>query len=120
MPTILIVELDDDLRSSLAELLDMDGWTTLIATTPAQAVNIARGIRPNVVLADLFAPLGSDEPELKRTFERDPDLSAIPLLFMTCFPPDLAALGSERVLLKPFHPENLFKMLNRLAPARPQ
>jgi DNA-binding response OmpR family regulator len=60
MPVVLIVEADDKLRGGLKDLLTTDGYRIATAKDDQEAVNTARGQRPDLILACLSEP----RPEL--------------------------------------------------------
>lgn len=56
LPTILVVDDDEDLRSELVELFGRIGYKVLEAGNGIEAVEIAREQRPDVVLMDVGMP----------------------------------------------------------------
>jgi CheY-like chemotaxis protein len=123
--TVLIVEDHEDFRESLAELLRLEGWATLLAASAEQAIEVARAGRVHVVLTDIVLGRTSGTM-LERAFRSDPALEHIPFIFMTGSAPHLEQIGRHRGLLKPFPMENLCAMLaastdgeNRARPTDP-
>ena len=92
MPTVLIVESDDDLREVLTEGLQLAGWSTVPARNGREAVDLARRCALDVVLADTMLS-DHDGPSLELAFAHSPELHAIPFVFMTAFPPRSPALA---------------------------
>ncbi len=56
MPTILIIEDDDDSRRSIAELLTNDHWKVLEASDGEAGIALALRHRPEVIICDLLMP----------------------------------------------------------------
>jgi CheY-like chemotaxis protein/DNA-binding CsgD family transcriptional regulator len=84
-PRPLSVLVVDDVPESLAFLcdaLDAAGFTVLVATDGAQALERLRRIEPDVVLLDACMP-GMDGFEVCRRIKADPALAALPVMFMT-------------------------------------
>lgn len=110
MPTVLIVESDDDLREVLTEGLQLAGWGTVPARNGREAVDLARRCAIDVVLADTMLS-DHDGPSLELAFAHSPELHAIPFVFMTAFPPEVGRFGADRTLLKPFTFEEACRVL---------
>ena len=57
--TILLVEDEESITTPLAEALEREGFATEIARTAADALELGRRVRPDLVLLDLMLPDGS-------------------------------------------------------------
>jgi CheY-like chemotaxis protein len=101
---ILVVEDDRDLRSSLCEALELEGYVAVCAENGEAALrHLATGARPCVILLDLMMPV-MDGWTFRRELQKDPSLAAIPVIVMTAATPArAAALASEAILYKPLH-----------------
>ena len=80
--TILLV---DDLASNLAVLqsmLEPSGYTTFVANSVNEAMEIARNHLPDLILSDLFMP-GHDGIDLLRAVKADQRLRTIPLVLIS-------------------------------------
>lgn len=55
-PTILVVEDDDDSRTVLRELLELNGYAVLSCDNARDAVEAARAQRPSLMLLDYVMP----------------------------------------------------------------
>jgi two-component system, OmpR family, response regulator len=83
-----------------------------------QALQLARSLRPDLVLLDVMMP-GLDGPGTLRRMRTDPATAAIPVVFMTAkaMPKEVALLremGAAGVIAKPFDPMQLSTQLLRL------
>jgi DNA-binding response OmpR family regulator len=102
--TVLVVEDDSALReflcTALAEEFEVAG-----AVSGEEAVDLARQLRPDVVLLDVMLP-GLSGLDVVRVIRSDPSLKDTPVLVMTAFSEidanDAEAAGASRFLAKPF------------------
>jgi|SRR5688572_6880241 CheY-like chemotaxis protein len=81
--TVLIIDDDDDLRDSLAEHIQGEGFETLAVKTGLEALDKLRwGLRPALILLDLQMTVmtGWDFRAEQRS---DPQLAGIPVIAMT-------------------------------------
>src|SRR5256885_9577764 len=81
--TALIVEDDDAIRDSLADLLRDEGWRVELAPDGQQALlQLRRGLRPDVILLDLMLPIMNGW-EFRVEQRRDPPLALLPVVAMS-------------------------------------
>jgi DNA-binding response OmpR family regulator len=122
--SVLIVDDDDLLRSSLAFSLKQAGFEPYTAATAEDAIAAAARLRPDIVLLDIMLP-GMDGLEALRHFR---DKAGLPVIFLTArrreFDQVLGLeLGADDYLTKPFDPEVLIAhikaVLRRSRPAAP-
>ena len=89
-----------------------------VADSGAQAVELARQVRPEVLVTDIVMP-GMDGFELVTRLRADPDLGGMHVVFMTASA-DLGDLGPDMepfvYLPKPFGPGALHAVLASLLP----
>ena len=79
---VLIVDDVPDNLAVLHDALDEAGYTVLVATDGASALDRAARAQPDVVLLDAVMP-GMDGFEVARRLKADPQTAEIPLIFMT-------------------------------------
>lgn len=83
MDTVLIVEDDDDLRDSLAELLALRGYKVVGVANGREALDIlANGLSPCLIILDLMLPIVSGW-EFRNQQLADPRLSEIPIMVLS-------------------------------------
>src|SRR5690606_20893418 len=110
--TILLVDDEPDIRT-IAELSlsQVGGWKTILASSGAQALELAGRHKPDLILLDVMMP----EMAGAATFER-PAIQAttreIPVIFMTARVQSQerersVGLGAAGVIAKPFDPMRL-------------
>ena len=106
---ILVVDDDDDIRESLATLLEDEGHKVISACNGQEALAILqRSGLPCVILLDLMMPV-MDGAEFRKHQLADAKLAEIPVVLITAAGQARArAVPSNRVLPKPLKAEDLF------------
>ncbi len=79
---ILVVDDDTETRYLLAEILDTEGYVSLLATSSMEAFDILGRVRPAAILLDLLMP-GTDGFELLTRIKEDKSLRNLPVLVLT-------------------------------------
>lgn len=115
---ILLVDDDMDVRRSLAELLEEEGYEVVCAGDGEQALReLAAPAAPHAILLDLTMPV-MDGWTFRARQRRDPRLAAIPTIVISgSHAPDPSALDvlhADAVLPKPFDLERLVETLDRV------
>lgn len=111
-PTILIVDDEDDLRESLAELLEEEGYRVEMA--PNGLLGLTRlqdGTRPSVVLLDIHMPLMTGV-EVFAAMRDTPALAGLPVVFMTSDPS--RAPAGVPIVKKPVDLRRLLALVGQL------
>lgn len=112
LKTLLYVDDEPDIRQIVEMALGLAGGLSIqTAESGGQALELARTLRPDLVLLDVMMP-GLDGPETLRRMRAEPTLAAIPVIFMTAksLPQEVARfheLGALGVIAKPFDPMRL-------------
>ncbi|MBK7862657.1 MAG: response regulator [Archangiaceae bacterium] len=105
MKRIMVAEDDPEIRASVAELLQSEGYEVVLASNGAKALELLRGgAAPQLILLDLMMP-GVDGFQFREEQRKDPVLSAIPVLLMSAggdLNAKAAQLGVAGYLKKPF------------------
>jgi CheY-like chemotaxis protein len=111
---ITVIDDDDDLRTSLAGLLqDFGHHVDSFSRAEDALAALVAGLRPALILLDLMMP-GMNGWELREKLLAQQDLAAIPLVVVTARTAgdgSLRSLGRTRVLHKPFPLEALLELL---------
>jgi two-component system OmpR family response regulator len=115
---VLLVDDDPDIHDLVRVALG-DGLELHVCETGAAAVATARAVRPDLILLDYMMPDLDGRAVLER-LRAAPDLRAVPIVFLTALGgrsdrAQLAELGADAVLAKPFDPRTLRAELERLA-----
>ena len=109
--TVLLVEDDDSVRSVVAQQLRRLGTSTVIVASQAsEALELARGIRVDLLVTDLFLKNGPGGLDLARALRNTHP--AIPILFMSGYSEEVLALQKSepfgtKLLSKPFRISDL-------------
>jgi CheY-like chemotaxis protein len=101
---ILVVDDDHDLRESLREILEEEGFETIGASDGNEAIDLLlRGGHPppRVILLDIMMPAMTGLDVVER-LRRDAPFAATPVVFMTAFRTLVRTDEKSRVLYKPF------------------
>ena len=121
MPTVLVVEDDPLVLEVATRLVREGGYDTIPARDGREAWGILqRGTRPvDLVLADVVLPHMSGTELAAHVVARQPEL---PVILMSAYAPeDLfrrgLVLSHGHLLTKPFAPEELLGMIQRLISA---
>lgn len=86
LPTVLVVDDELDIRESLKEILEDEGYAVLVAGDGRQALSVLRaGPRPCVVILDIIMPIMSGT-EMYAAMQADAQLAEIPVIISTSDP----------------------------------
>jgi len=116
--SILVVDDSPDAREMLAEYLAFRGFTVSEATHGAEAIEIARRVKPRIVLMDLSMP-GMDGWEATRQLKADPALKDVIIIAVSAhaFINERARAedaGCDAFVVKPFDLTTLADALDRV------
>jgi CheY-like chemotaxis protein len=111
---VLLIEDDQDLRDSLAELLRLQGFEIAAAGNGLDALLLLRSLPalPDVILLDLDMPV-MDGREFRAVQRRDPVAGSVPVVVLSSAAPE--GLGAVATLEKPCRPEVLTAVLRAVA-----
>jgi len=122
MPSVLIIEDDDDSRLAIAKLFARANWKVLEAADGDAGVELAIRDRPEVILCDLLMPK-SNGFQVCRTIRQQLQPTKIIVVSGRDYPVDRASAmeaGADEYLLKPITWEALSDAIDRLLPATPR
>lgn len=111
-PTIvLLVEDDPVILQLLVVNFELEGYEVLIATQGAEALEVARERRPEVVVSDIMMPV-MNGMDLLAKIAVDPDLAGVPVVLLSAKAQaaDVRAgldAGAADYVTKPFEPLDL-------------
>lgn len=111
MPTILIVDDEQDIRELLAMKLQKEGFETLEAPDGLEGEKMASEHQPDLVVLDLMMP-GKDGISVCKSMRKEARTSKIPILMLTArggMDEKIAGLelGADDYMTKPFSPKEL-------------
>jgi diguanylate cyclase len=116
MNTILIIEDEPQIRDNIQEILDLEGFATIIAEDGLQGVEMAEKHLPDIIVCDLMMPLLDGYGVIKALRQR-PLTAEITLIFLTakaehCDLRQAMELGADDYLTKPFEPNELLRVIS--------
>lgn len=106
--TVLVAEDDDDLRTTIAAILESDGFETLCAASGPQTLKILKSDRPDFVVLDLGMN-GLDVLQLKAADRR---LASIPVIAISSNPKASVPPGAVGLLRKPFNLDEFLRVID--------
>ena len=111
---ILVVEDDKDLRDTLCEALELEGYVAVCVENGEAALrHLATGAMPCLILLDLMMPV-MDGWTFREKMLNEASLSAIPVVVMTAAKPSrAAAVASVAVLYKPLHMGKVMELVEQ-------
>jgi len=114
---ILVVEDDKDLRATLCDALDLEGYVAICVENGEAALrHLASGARPCVILLDLMMPV-MDGWTFRQEILKDPSLASIPVIVMSAAAPArVAAARAHAVLHKPLHMARVVGLVQKHCP----
>ncbi len=115
MPTALIVEDDPDQAQMAARFLRFRQFDSSIAPTGGLGLEMARSLRPDVVLLDLMLP-DTTGFDVCRGLRGDRETMLTPVVMLTCLADDLNRtrgfrVGANAYVPKPYGAEELFQAI---------
>jgi DNA-binding response OmpR family regulator len=117
-PLVLVVDDDPVILKLLTVNFELEGYEVISATQGAEALEVARERRPDVVVSDIMMPVMSGI-DLVVAMRDDTDLSGVPVILLSA----KAQVGDVRVGLeagaadyvtKPFEPLDLVSRVERV------
>ena len=118
-PTVLIAEDSRDTRHMLKRALELKGYRVLEARNGLEAVDIARSLRPNLLIVDLNMPELDGLETIKNVRKLNSSADPVPIVAITAFDVygmEQAAIeaGCNEYMSKPFDLDELDKKLKNL------
>jgi CheY-like chemotaxis protein len=103
---ILVVDDDPELRETLQDILEMEGWPVRLASNGREALEVLRELgRPCLILLDMMMPVMTGEEFLEHV-RQDPVLHSYPVII--CSATSRSTLpGARSIIRKPFMAEDL-------------
>ncbi len=103
---ILVVDDDPDLRETMQDILEMEGWKVRLASNGKEALDVLRQFgRPCLILLDMMMPVMTGEEFLEHV-QQDPVLHTYPVII--CSATSRSTLpGARSIIRKPFLAEDL-------------
>ncbi len=120
--TVLIVEDDDDIRGSLRDLLEEEGYDVAEAANGREALaQLHGGVHPFLILLDLMMPVMNGW-EFREAQTRDPEISAIPVVVVSAdrgVAEKAASIQAADYLQKPIRFDKLLGLVGKYGDDKP-
>jgi hypothetical protein len=113
-PLVLIVDDEPEACELIAGYLNPEGYSTAIAHSGLEAVNLARKLKPRCITLDILMPSGSGWETLHE-LRQEPETNAIPIIVVSVVDQRRlgVALGASDYLIKPVQREILLGAIER-------
>jgi two-component system, chemotaxis family, chemotaxis protein CheY len=115
IPLILVVDDDVDIRSTVAGILQDEGYRVLTASNGKEALTTLTApgaARPDLILLDLMMPI-MDGATFHDHFEKVPAVATIPILTFTAFGAPADVPWAAGRLSKPLRLEALLSLIEK-------
>jgi CheY-like chemotaxis protein len=110
--SILVVEDDEEIRSALTTLLEMEGYKAFGASNGKEALEMLPRVgRPCLVLLDLMMPVMNGW-DFMRAKEKDVSVAPIPVVILTAIDDSSKAPAAEQLMKKPIDFSLLLKIVH--------
>ena len=118
MKRILLVEDHVDIRRLVRLTLEFEDFEILEASDAADGLEIARRLRPDLVLLDVMMPGPINGLDMCRAMKADASTRHIPVIFLSARGTEADRrngmdAGAVAYLVKPFSPMELLELLGR-------
>jgi CheY-like chemotaxis protein len=110
--TVLVVDDEPDIRESLRDALEDEGYDVVTAANGREALDVLPGLsRPLALILDIIMPVMSGV-ELYTTLQADPNLATIPVVVSTSDPS--RAPSGVLLMRKPIDLDRLLSVVDGL------
>jgi two-component system, OmpR family, phosphate regulon response regulator PhoB len=115
--TVLLCDDEEVLRQLVRATLDNGEYSIVEATDGDESLELARRLRPDVIVLDMMMP-GRSGLEVLQELRGDPNLGSTPVIMLTArarqADREAAAAGADPYLAKPFSPLELISLVEEL------
>ena len=116
MTTVLVVDDEFDLTSTVRAILEGEGYRVDVCANGREALERLKAGRPDLVLLDVMLPV-VDGYGVLQAIRQTPDLADVPVVLMNSYPPKKGGAGWQGFLRKPFSLGSLLDTVRQAAPA---
>jgi CheY-like chemotaxis protein len=106
LPTILLIDDEQDLLAAWALLLELEGFHVVTAIEPREGIALAHRLHPALVITDLMMP-EMNGVDVCLAIKADPSLDDVPVILWSASPDIPANVLCECTLHKPVARETL-------------
>ena len=113
---ILVVDDDPDIRETVADLLETEGYSVMKAENGREALARLRQHKASLILLDMMMPV-MDGWQFRSEQQRDPEIAAIPVVVVSASASteqEAARMGAAGCMQKPLDLDELLGTIDRL------
>lgn len=116
---VLLIEDEPNIIEAISFILSRDGWSVKTHSNGADAVEMVRERRPDVLILDVMLP-GKSGYDILRELRDDPDINGLPVLMLTARGQtkdrEIAErAGCDAFMTKPFSNADVLETVRALA-----
>lgn len=116
---VLLIEDEPNIIEAISFILSRDGWTVKTHSNGADAVEMVKERRPDVVILDVMLP-GKSGYDILRELRDDPEVKGLPVLILTARGQtkdrEIAErAGCDAFMTKPFSNADVLETVRALA-----
>lgn len=117
MVTILLIEDNHDIRENICELLELQGYSVIVAHNGKTGLSLAKEKIPDIILCDIMMPEANGY-EVFDGLKNDAATVHIPFIFLTASiekreVEKAFGIGAKGYIRKPFEAGELFDTIER-------
>lgn len=118
MPSVLVVEDNEFIRTALEHLMDKEGMLVAVANNGAEAFRLMDSIRFDLMITDMMMPEVTGIEVIKH-IKKDPDKAHMGIIVVSSmdaerFVNDAYRLGVDEYIVKPFMPFELMLRIKKV------
>jgi DNA-binding response OmpR family regulator len=116
LPTILIVEDDEDTAEALHLFFQMTGYICVIQTKGSGFLALAEQVLPSLIIIDYLLP-DSKGADLCASLRNNINTRNIPVIMYSAYPEDFFSAqtcGYDEFIAKPFNLDNMLQLIRKL------
>jgi len=115
MTKIMVVDDDKDATGLFEEVLKAGGYEAILLNESSQALQIAKGVKPDLFILDLMMP-EPDGFKLCRMLRKEPEFRNTPIIIVTALNDTDSRIvaigaGANDYLTKPFRLDELYESI---------
>lgn len=119
MKRILIVDDQVEVRELVEVTLRSDGYQVFQAKSGEEAIEIARSVKPDLIIMDIMMPGGMDGLEATRALKNDPETKGSIIIMLTAKGQETdkeigLQVGADDYFAKPFSPLELIEKVEEV------
>ncbi|MCI5110306.1 MAG: response regulator [Marivita sp.] len=116
---VLLIEDEPNIIEAISFILSRDGWTVKTHSNGADAVEMVKARKPDVLILDVMLP-GKSGYDILRELREDPEINGLPVLMLTARGQSkdreiAERAGCDAFMTKPFSNADVLETVRALA-----